>query len=88
MQSRRNGRRFSVPARLAELEDVDAGAERGALAAQHHAVDVVVVGGLARGLAQREHEIAVEGVALLGPVEDQMPDPPVGPRSLTNSLID
>ena len=58
MQSRRNGRRFSVPARPAELEDVDARAERGALAAQHHAVDVVVVGGLAGRLPQREHQIA------------------------------
>ena len=52
------GAQVLVPGEAAELEDVDAGAERGALAAQHHAVDVGVVGRLARRLAQREHEIA------------------------------
>ena len=77
MQSRRNGRRFSVPGQPGQLEDVDAGAERGALAAQHHAMDVVVVGRLAGRLAQRQHQIPVEGVALLRPVQDQMTDPAV-----------
>jgi hypothetical protein len=60
-----------------ELEDVDSGAERGAFAAQDHAMHIRFVGGLAGRLAQREHEIPVEGVALLRPIEDQVTDPAV-----------
>ena len=47
-----------MPGQAAQLEDVDAGAERGALAAQHHAMDLVVVGRLAGRLAQRQHQLA------------------------------
>ena len=65
------------PGEPGQLEDVDARAERRAFAAQHHAMDLMVVGRLAGRLPQREHEITVEGVALLRPVEDQMADPAV-----------
>ena len=41
----------------AELEDVDP-ALKPALAAQDHAMHVGVVGRLARGLAQRQHQVA------------------------------
>ena len=77
MQSRRKGRRFSVPARPASSKMSMPALNARALAAQHHAVHVVVVGGLAHRLAQRQHEIVVEGVALVRPVEDQVPDPTV-----------
>jgi hypothetical protein len=65
------------PGEPGQLEDVDAGAERGALAAQHHAVHLVVVGRLPGGLPQREHQIPVEGIAFLRPIEDQVADPAV-----------
>ena len=61
-------------AEAAELRHVDAGAERLALAAHDHNVDVRCFVGLARGVAQLEHHVVVDGVPLLGTVQDDVAD--------------
>ena len=73
--ARRNGRSMSgCSASAGERAEVHARGEHRALAAQHHAVDRRVVGRGAQRLADGEHQLPVERVALLGAVEDDVAD--------------
>ena len=63
-----------VARRLGQLTEVHAGREDGSFAAQHHAVDVLGGGGFAQRPAEREQQLAVHRVALLGAVQDHVAD--------------
>jgi hypothetical protein len=60
--------------RFCELNEVDARGEHRSFAAQHHAVNRRLRGGLAQRRAEREQQLLVHRVALLRAVEDHVPD--------------
>ena len=77
----RNGRSMpGLPGRRGQLDEVDAGREHRALAAQHDAVHVGVGGGLAQRRAELAQQLLVHGVALLRAVQDDVADRRRGPR--------
>ena len=59
---------------VGELDEVDAGGEDRSLAAQHHAVDRRLGGGLAQRLAERKQQLLAHRVALLRAVQHHVPD--------------
>ena len=71
----RNGRSMpGVAGRGRQLDEVHAGREHRALAAQHDAVHRRVGGGLAQRVAERQQQLLVHRVALLGAVQDDVAD--------------
>src|SRR5207248_2771139 len=63
-----------LPRKPPELDDVDPRAERQAVPAKHHRMDVRGIGGLAGGVAKRTDQRGVDRVSLLRPIENQVSD--------------